>query len=201
MCQMMTHASESSEYGYSQAKWEGDSVTVSDFPDMLRIARGNVTRSDPTSVTVETRQRIHDDGVLSFRIDLDQAFIGVTQLKNNLVNLLTVTGNRKCLELIVDHREPRFARVSVPSLPFNQQFNQGPKHAIVRALQAEDYLLLRGIPGTGKTTAIVQIAKELVNAQKSVLLTAYTHSAVDHVLLKLVEHDIICLRLGDPQKV
>ncbi len=52
---------------------------------------------------------------------------------------------------------------------------------------AEDYVLLRGMPGTGKTTLIVALVRVMASLGKSVLLTSYTHSAVDNILLKLKE--------------
>jgi DNA replication ATP-dependent helicase Dna2 len=52
---------------------------------------------------------------------------------------------------------------------------------------AEHFVLLRGMPGSGKTTLIVTLIRLLVLMGKTVLLTAYTHSAVDNVLLKLLE--------------
>ena len=42
------------------------------------------------------------------------------------------------------------------------------------------------MPGTGKTTVIATLVRYLVSCGKSVLLTAYTHSAVDNILLKLI---------------
>ncbi len=52
---------------------------------------------------------------------------------------------------------------------------------------AEDYILLRGMPGTGKTSLIVALVRVMVGLGKSVLLTSYTHTAVDNILLKLKE--------------
>ena len=46
------------------------------------------------------------------------------------------------------------------------------------------------MPGTGKTTVIAQLIKVLVAQRKSVLLTSYTNSAVDNILLKLKDLDI-----------
>ena len=43
------------------------------------------------------------------------------------------------------------------------------------------------MPGTGKTTTIACLVEVLVAQGKSVLLTSYTHSAVDNILLKLKE--------------
>jgi DNA replication ATP-dependent helicase Dna2 len=43
------------------------------------------------------------------------------------------------------------------------------------------------MPGTGKTTTIAQIIRILVEQGKSILLTSYTHTAVDNVLSKVKE--------------
>lgn len=52
-------------------------------------------------------------------------------------------------------------------------------------MSAQDYALILGMPGTGKTTTIACLVQVLVAQGKSVLLTSYTHSAVDNILLKL----------------
>lgn len=68
-------------------------------------------------------------------------------------------------------------------------------------MTAKDYALILGMPGTGKTTTIAEIIKALVQRGKSVLLTSYTHSAVDTILLKLLNADFSMLRLGNIDKV
>jgi molybdopterin-guanine dinucleotide biosynthesis protein len=57
------------------------------------------------------------------------------------------------------------------------------------------------MPGTGKTTTIAHIIRALVENGKSVLLTSYTHTAVDNILLKLKNDGIKMLRLGSIAKV
>lgn len=57
------------------------------------------------------------------------------------------------------------------------------------------------MPGTGKTTTTADLIKFLLRQGKSVLLTAYTHNALDNVLLKLVDAGVDVLRLGNPEKV
>jgi DNA replication ATP-dependent helicase Dna2 len=50
----------------------------------------------------------------------------------------------------------------------------------------EDFSLILGMPGTGKTTAIARLVQMMVAAGKTVLITSYTHSAVDNILKKLM---------------
>lgn len=68
-------------------------------------------------------------------------------------------------------------------------------------VSAQDYALVLGMPGTGKTTTIAYIIRALVSQGKSVLLTSYTHTAVDNILLKMRNDEIDILRLGSQAKV
>ena len=68
-------------------------------------------------------------------------------------------------------------------------------------MSAKDYALVLGMPGTGKTTTIAHIIRALVAQGKSVLLTSYTHTAVDNILLKLRNDGIGIFRLGTIAKI
>ena len=59
-----------------------------------------------------------------------------------------------------------------------------------QAVSAKDYALILGMPGTGKTTTISCLVQELVTQGRSVLVTGYTHLAVDNILLKLKQVSI-----------
>lgn len=56
----------------------------------------------------------------------------------------------------------------------------------MQVLSSQDFTLILGMPGTGKTTTIACLVRLLVALGKSVLVTSYTHSAVDNILLKLI---------------
>ena len=79
--------------------------------------------------------------------------------------------------------------------------NRVQQKAIFKTLMAEKFVLLKGMPGSGKTTLIVAMVKLLVKMKKTVLLTSYTHSALDHLLLKLVDDQPCFLRLGRSKRI
>lgn len=58
-------------------------------------------------------------------------------------------------------------------------------------LTAKDYALILGMPGTGKTSTMVHAVKALLLRGASILLTSYTNSAVDNLLIKLKAQVII----------
>mmetsp|Transcript_7691 Transcript_7691/g.19016 ORF Transcript_7691/g.19016 Transcript_7691/m.19016 type:complete len:2040 (-) Transcript_7691:119-6238(-) len=68
-----------------------------------------------------------------------------------------------------------------------EQLNDGQKSAVHIAFLAQDFSLIQGFPGTGKTSVITFLARLLVAHGKRVLITAYTHSAVDNIMMKLMD--------------
>lgn len=203
----------------------GDAITVSVEPELLALARGFIIELSPTQVVVgvdhelslpKISARIHDLRKLGpmaspiFRIDKDELATGLGRIRNNLAQLFYVNGDSRRLELVVDLRSPTFKDEQTTMndlqclLDFTtatDKLNPSQLTAMVRVLSANDYSLILGMPGTGKSTVIVALIRILVGMGKTVLLTSYTHSAVDTVLLKLTDDDYQILRLGNVDKV
>ena len=57
--------------------------------------------------------------------------------------------------------------------------------SFIQILTAKDYTLILGMPGTGKTSTMVHAVKALLMRGASILLTSYTNSAIDNLLIKL----------------
>lgn len=81
--------------------------------------------------------------------------------------------------------------------------NTNQRSAILKALTANDYFLLKGLPGTGKTQTLVALIRLLVLMGKSILITSHTHSAVDNLLMRLMKSDasIKFMRLGSASRI
>lgn len=148
--------------------------------------------------------------LIHYRLDRDEFKNGMGQVRNNLISLLLSPESKNATvsierlrNLIVDLAQPKFCssdgRKASTSLAGNLNVDQ--IEAQSKVLSAKDYALILGMPGTGKTTTIAHVIKSLVDAGKSVLLTSYTHSAVDTIILKLAEHKIKILRLGGRNKI
>lgn len=141
---------------------------------------------------------------IRYRIDQDEFSNGMATVRNNIVQMMSdeFAENRKIRELIVDLTAPRFKSVPTQyTLAGSQDLNIDQRQAIEKVMSAQDYALVLGMPGTGKTTTIAHIIRALVSQGKSVLLTSHTHTAVDNILLKLKSDKIPILRLGAPTKV
>ncbi|KAL0469417.1 DNA replication helicase [Neurospora intermedia] len=146
-------------------------------------------------------------GPVRYRLDKDEFSNGMATVRNNLVQVMAdgVFGSRQIRRLVVDLDAPRFKAVPtqyvLPSTASGQGLNVDQKAAVEKVMSAQDYALVLGMPGTGKTTTIAHIIRALVAQKKTVLLTSYTHTAVDNILLKLKDDGIPILRLGPPVKV
>lgn len=112
--------------------------------------------------------------------------------------------------MIIDFRKPHFVQFLSSVLPHDAKdtvanilkgLNKPQKQAMKRVLLSKDYTLIVGMPGTGKTTTICTLVRILYACGFSVLLTSYTHSAVDNILLKLKRFQVGFLRLGRTQKI
>ncbi|KAG1898951.1 Dna2-domain-containing protein [Suillus fuscotomentosus] len=201
----------------------GDAITISIEPDLLALARGFILELTPETVVVGVDHELNVDKIQArletlrgaktavlFRVDKDEMSGGMARIRDNLAQLFYVEGDVRRLELVVDLRRPLFddeetIADDLQHIPeyvrTSSGMNPGQLAAMKRALSARDYALILGMPGTGKTTIIAALIRTIVAMGKTVLLTSYTHSAVDTILLKLQDADFGILRLGNVDKV
>lgn len=160
---------------------------INQWKSFPRAKKGTVTTVGGCSISQEPN--------MLYRVDIDDMFHGMSLARFNILNLFLESGDKKRKELIVESKAPEFGTSSF-SYTLPHSFNPDQRRAVEHVLKAKDYALLLGMPGTGKTTLIAYLIKILVDNNKSVLLTSYTHSAVDNILLKVREYGVKFLRLG-----
>lgn len=83
----------------------------------------------------------------------------------------------------------------------DKELNASQKEAVGKALAARDISLVHGPPGTGKTTALIEIIHQAVTTKQSVYVTAPSNTACDNLLERLVEKGVLALRLGHPARI
>ncbi|MCF2141345.1 MAG: AAA domain-containing protein [Candidatus Lokiarchaeota archaeon] len=78
---------------------------------------------------------------------------------------------------------------------------------VEKALNTPDFAFLEGPPGSGKTTAIIELIFQLIKQNKKILLAASTHVAIDNVLERIKKYKtewfnrILPLRIGDRHNI
>ncbi|KAI1004506.1 DNA replication ATP-dependent helicase/nuclease [Podosphaera aphanis] len=156
------------------------------------------------NTNLREEDKMEANSQISYRVDKDEFSNGMALIRNNLIQIMEdgPFGSRQIRRLVVDLEAPRFkTQSSAYVLQDRASINVDQRRAIQKVMKAEDYALVLGMPGTGKTTTIAHIIRALVSQNKSVLLTSYTHTAVDNILLKLKDDAIPILRLGQFSKI
>src|SRR5919106_1426741 len=107
--------------------------------------------------------------------------------------------SRHTREVILGREPPRSdtARPLEPSRPLNPEQTD----AVAQALAAEDFFLVHGPPGTGKSTVLAEIAVQAVASGKKLLCTAASNAAVDHLLDLCLDRGLRAVRIGHPARV
>ncbi|KAJ5230682.1 hypothetical protein N7489_011390 [Penicillium chrysogenum] len=169
-----------------------DAVTNQSFKGIMEVGK-----EEPAALEDPGEQ-------LVYRIDKDEFSNGMAIVRNNLICMMDkdLFQARQLRRLIVEGQAPAFKTTSSSyAITDPGNLNVDQRQAIEKVMSAKDYALVLGMPGTGKTTTIAHIIRALVAQGKSVLLTSYTHTAVDNILLKIRDDNIRVLRIGATAKV
>lgn len=156
---------------------EGDAILLSDGnPITGAVVTGTIVHISSTQVIVWTPELIAQPAL----IDTYGSDIVHTRTIHNLLRWLHADPHLR--SLAAGKERPQFNNVSIsPRADFNDEQNL----AVEQAAQMRDYLLVHGPPGTGKTSVIAEIVKQLTGQGQRVLLAAFTNQAVDNMLLRL----------------
>ena len=92
----------------------------------------------------------------------------------------------------------------------NQEFDgfEAQKDFVQKAMKSNDFAILEGPPGSGKTTVILELILQLIDRGNTIILTASTHVAIDNVLekIKILKDQgkaikVDALRIGDRSRI
>ena len=179
----------------------GDMVLVSAANPLSSDFTGTVTEKGARYIKVAFDKRIPRWVVKKkTRLDLYANDITFRRMEDNLKHL-SLKG-KNALEYILNERNPKKNR-PVPYIDYiDQNLNDSQKSAIENALSCENFYLIHGPFGTGKTRTLVELISQETRQNHKVLATAESNAAVDNILERLMENKKLKLtRLGHPQRV
>ncbi|MCA9033476.1 MAG: IGHMBP2 family helicase [Planctomycetaceae bacterium] len=137
-----------------------------------------------------------------FRLDLSPDEITRKRQSSSLEVARNASGRLAQLrDLLLGEREPTFH--PNPKLPaqLSERMNDSQRDAIVHALAANDLAIIHGPPGTGKTTTVIEVIRQLIARGERVLACAPSNTAVDNLLERLLAAGEPAVRLGHPARV
>ncbi len=106
--------------------------------------------------------------------------------------------NIRILNFILGAVKPSYSRKKIKLIA--KKLNSGQQKAITNSLQANDFHLITGPPGTGKTHTIVELINQLTKEKQKILVTAWTNLAVDNIVERLPKGTNV-VRIGPLNKI
>ena len=184
-------------------------------PDVRKsiLFKGSLQEIHTSSIVVHLNDGQQNPNLIAgecFALEHAGSDIGGTSAIRSLYTFITSDVERR--QLLLGQRAPRADKSLVLSRSYHPDYDE----IILKAKQAQDYFLLIGPPGTGKTSQALQylVLEQLaekpkvqstnpndhspkVNGQSSILLLAYTNRAVDEICNMLSEHELDYIRIGN----
>ena len=184
-------------------------------PDVRKsiLFKGSLQEIHTSSIVVHLNDGQQNPNLIAgecFALEHAGSDIGGTSAIRSLYTFITSDVERR--QLLLGQRAPRADKSLVLSRSYHPDYDD----IILKAKQAQDYFLLIGPPGTGKTSQALQylVREQLaekpkvqstnpndhspkVNGQSSILLLAYTNRAVDEICNMLSEHELDYIRIGN----
>lgn len=163
------------------------------------IFKGNIEELTEKNITVRLRASQRNPAVLPpdslYAIEHDTMDTGYRTMYQNLYTFLCATPSRRAL--LLGQREPGYDQ------RFDKELSQAVTdfdRIVLKALAAQDYFLLIGPPGTGKTScALKQMVERFYHEEQAhLLLLSYTNRAVDEIckMLSRLTPAIDYIRIG-----
>ena len=177
-------------------------------PDVRKsiLFKGSLQEIHSNSIIVHLNDGQQNPDLISgdyFAIEHAGSDIGGTSAIRRLYTFITSNEERR--QLLLGQRAPR----SDKSLTLSRSYHPDYDEIILKAKQAQDYFLLIGPPGTGKTSQALQflvreqlaekskVQSSKFKVQSSILLLAYTNRAVDEICNMLTENELDYIRIGN----
>ena len=182
---------------------QGDIVIVYPYkavePDVRKqiVYRGSIKEVKADAITILLRSPQRNEAVFAQQANerwaIEHDFMESSSNSSFKGVYSFLTANQERRDLLLNRRIPLCDKRKTLVGDY-ETFNE----MVLKAKQAVDFFLLVGPPGTGKTSfGLIHILQEsLLDANSSVLITAYTNRAVDEICGKLREKNIPFLRIG-----
>lgn len=167
------------------------------------VGRGTVVGIEDRTISVEVIESTLEEQEEDICIDIWDSYSTVSKCRKNLAEMMTGESEsaRRLRGFVVENNAPVFGPLPATIPVDSSTLNEDQVHAIKTALAAQDYMLLLGMPGTGKTTTLAHLIESFEKKNLSVLICSFTHAAVDNLCMKLIERNINFLRIGKKESI
>ena len=174
---------------------KGDIVIFYSYKDQPNVCKeilmkGNIVEIEPEKIQILLRNGQQNKDIIGgddevFAIEHDSTDSTSTSSIRGLFSFLSARHDRK--DLLLGLRSPKIH----PERKLNGDYGRF-NELILKEKQADDYFLLVGPPGTGKTSCALRymVEEALTDPGSTLLLLSYTNRAVDEICGMLVDSGI-----------
>ncbi len=186
----------------------GDPVTLSEYAgENFDPPFGTVYEKEPATITAAFNRAlpdwVHEEGLYDLSIGGSRATY--KKMLETLNRVQSEDHSRIAFfrDVSLGLKKPEsFDPLPMDQIKFlNSNLNPWQKEAVRMALASRDVGLVHGPPGTGKTTALIEIIRQTTAENKFVFATAPSNTACDHLLECLVDAGVNAIRLGHPARI
>jgi len=179
--------------------------------DLVRISKneplsddnpsGTVTEKTGYSIKAAFDERPPDWMYDKVRVDLYVNDITYQRMLEALEKIDDLEGKkRRLIETLLKDKERHCEPVD--EIYFcNRELNESQKEAVRKAIGTEEFHLIHGPPGTGKTVTSVEVVEQAIEKEKDILACADSNIAVDNLVEHLVSNGREVVRVGHPARV
>ncbi|MGI6073136.1 MAG: DEAD/DEAH box helicase [Fermentimonas sp.] len=152
-----------------------------------QILKGNIVRITKEKITVRFRHKqrnlhyFQNNNLWAIEHDsLDSSF---NQMYKSLFAFISATSKKKNLLLGIEPPHYKEYETKLQQNDISIQHNKHTEAIVQKALHADDYFLIIGPPGTGKTSIVARriIEEYYKSPDTNILVLAYTNRAVDEL--------------------
>ncbi|MFH1432722.1 MAG: AAA domain-containing protein [archaeon] len=136
-------------------------------------------------------------------IDINKTTVILDRLKPIIENLRkgnVSSDNVKILDFMLGENRPQYCKKSVSFI--SKRLNENQKDAVRKSIEADDFHLIIGPPGTGKTYVIEELIRQFSKRNQKILITAWTNLAVDNIIKRLMNRELEkIVRIGPIEEI
>jgi ATP-dependent RNA/DNA helicase IGHMBP2 len=165
--------------------------------------RGIVSRAGRDNIQVAFNQWPEaDESSSTFRLDRSTDEVGRQRQRQAMDKARDAKSSRLAVlrDVLLAKHPALFQKIETHQA-LNQNLNDSQNQAVAFALSADDVAIIHGPPGTGKTTTLVELMRQITYSGQSVLAVAASNLAVDNMLERLLDAGENAIRLGHPARV
>ncbi len=191
---------------YGRSKYIDTEISVG---DLVLVSTGNPLSSQLSATVTEKGSKYIKLAFNSkiprwalkkkVRLDLYVNDVTFKRMEDNLNNL-SIKG-KNALEYHLNLKNPKKSEDAYVNF-IDDSLNPSQKRAVKQAFSTQDFFLIHGPFGTGKTRTLVELIFQEARKGNKILATAESNTAVDNLLERIAENEKLNItRLGHPQRV